>query len=254
MCYCEYEFLSEVISYGFSNALDIVMQLVIDEDNAQKQNRKALLKDYYNKAGISIAKHRLYNYVCVIDLGKIEIELDSNQFNANKNKTFSLQEQELLELINFVRTNPKEFAKKYVEKIKDKSADNLECYNELMNMKAVDKLIVSPALRNSAKKHVEDIGSKGLSGHDSSNGILFGDRIKSYCNCYYTMIGENIDYGSSNPIEILLTLLIDEGITDRGHRKNILEKDFKYIGLSIGYHASYQSMCVMDFADKVEPK
>ena len=257
ICKCEYELLSEVISYGSNNALDIVMQLVIDEDSPERNNRKALLNENFNKIGISIAKHRYYNFLCVVDLGKITVEYDDNVVNNTQNQntnTFSLQEKELFDLINLVRTKPAEFAKKYLEINKNKSADYLECYNELIKMQAVGVVITSPALNKSAKMHVDDIGPKGMATHDASNGLAFSDKIKKYCNCSYSMIAENIDFGSSNPLDILIALLVDEGIPDRGHRKNILEKNFKYIGISIGKHASYNFMCVIDFADNVEPK
>jgi len=37
--------------------------------------------------------------------------------------------------------------------------------------------------------------------------------------------------------------LIDDGITDRGHRKNILDAQVKLVGASCGPHKSFRVMC-----------
>jgi uncharacterized protein YkwD len=47
---------------------------------------------------------------------------------------------------------------------------------------------------------------------------------------------------------IVISLLVDDGVPSRGHRRNLLDKAFKFIGLSLGAHPVYRHMCVMDFA------
>jgi len=63
----------------------------------------------------------------------------------------------------------------------------------------------------------------------------------------YMEVGENIYYGEFTAEEIVLQLLIDEGIEDLGHRKNILNPRFNSIGVSIKPHKSYVYNCVMSF-------
>lgn len=41
------------------------------------------------------------------------------------------------------------------------------------------------------------------------------------------MSGENIDYGDKDPLGVILSLAIDDGVEGRGHRKNIFNKAFK---------------------------
>jgi uncharacterized protein YkwD len=61
-------------------------------------------------------------------------------------------------------------------------------------------------------------------------------------------LGENIFYGESEARLIVMHLVIDDGNPDRGHRKNLLDKDFRLAGVSIGTHPKWKHFCVMDFA------
>ena len=45
-----------------------------------------------------------------------------------------------------------------------------------------------------------------------------------------------------------MTLLIDDGFTDRGHRTRLLSPDFKVAGVSCGDHAQLGVMCVITLA------
>jgi uncharacterized protein YkwD len=47
-----------------------------------------------------------------------------------------------------------------------------------------------------------------------------------------------------------MQLLIDDGIESLGHRKNILEPKYQWIGIAIEPHKTYRTNCVMDFAER----
>jgi uncharacterized protein YkwD len=61
-------------------------------------------------------------------------------------------------------------------------------------------------------------------------------------------IAENIAYGGTSARQVIIYLLIDDGVQDRGHRKNFIQPEFKTVGVSVGFHPEYKTMCVMDFA------
>ena len=49
-------------------------------------------------------------------------------------------------------------------------------------------------------------------------------------------IGENIQYNSQTPLEAMLSLLIDDGVPNRGHRTNIFNDRFHFMGAATGMH------------------
>jgi uncharacterized protein YkwD len=59
----------ENCSYGYSDGLGIVMQLLIDEDHADLGHRKTILSEKYTHIGTAIRPHRKYNWNCVQDFG-----------------------------------------------------------------------------------------------------------------------------------------------------------------------------------------
>lgn len=101
-------------------------------------------------------------------------------------------------------------------------------------------------LSASAADHVADNGPKGLMGHDGSSGESFSRRIHRFLP-NQRIVGENIQYGSDTAREIIMDLLIDDGVPGRGHRHNLLDRQFHAAGAACGDHATMHIMCVMDF-------
>ena len=58
--------------------------------------------------------------------------------------------------------------------------------------------------------------------------------------------GECCDYGHNNALDIIMSLLIDEGISSLGHR-NICLSSYSKIGVAIQPHKLYGYNAVMDF-------
>jgi uncharacterized protein YkwD len=62
--------------------------------------------------------------------------------------------------------------------------------------------------------------------------------------------GENIAFGMDDGLEVLLQLIIDDGVKSRGHRLAIYEPAYKLAGVACGPHTTWKTMCVMDLADE----
>lgn len=100
-------------------------------------------------------------------------------------------------------------------------------------------------LYNAARKHAVASGKEGRLGHTSSAGT-FQQRLKPLAKDFNYLL-ENCDYGSSEALDILMNLMIDEGLPEVGHRKNILHDKIDAVGVSIAPHTTYQHTCVQLF-------
>ncbi len=163
------------------------------------------------------------------------------------------QEEEVLELLNQVRTNPQGFITSHVKDyVKENNLDNnsyaKSLVADLKMSKKMGALQLSKPLTDVARSHALDMGKAGSVGHTSSDGTPFNVRIRNKAKAK-GMIAENCEYGHETALDIVMALLIDDGIESLGHRKNILEPKYRWVGIAIEPHKTYRSNCVMDFAE-----
>jgi uncharacterized protein YkwD len=107
-------------------------------------------------------------------------------------------------------------------------------------------LSLSPGMCRAAADHCADQASGGFghAGRDASNAVV---RISRYGTCSGGW-GENISYGKSTARDVVLALIIDDGLPARKHRKNIFNPNFNFAGAAFGRHARFGTVCSMDFA------
>jgi len=97
------------------------------------------------------------------------------------------------------------------------------------------------------KDHVLDTGPSGTTGHTGTDSSTMTSRIERYMTWEAT-IGENIMYRSTTPLQVLISLAVDDGVSSRGHRTNIFKSNYAYVGIWTGSHATYDSQTVLDYA------
>lgn len=114
-------------------------------------------------------------------------------------------------------------------------------------------LTLSSGLSRAAADHVLDNGRLGLVGHTSADGTDFSKRIARY-GAWSGDIGEAITYGAHQAREVVVDLLIDDGVASRGHRKTLLDPRWHDVGIACGPHAHYGTMCVIDFASTYQDR
>jgi hypothetical protein len=175
-------------------------------------------------------------------------------------------ERQVIHELNKVRSNPKRYAEEYMEELRAffegkvytypgrtpiNSAEGIFPLNECIGiLKKTDPMpILEPAegLAKAANLLTEEQQKHGGIGHISRNGSTPQSRMERFGD-WYNCSAEDITYGSFEARQIVITLLIDDGVPSRGHRQNILSPCFRFAGVSFNGHPTYHSMCVIDYA------
>lgn len=98
-----------------------------------------------------------------------------------------------------------------------------------------------------SRSHAKDLFRRnGVISHKSSSGKDFAQRIKEAG--FYPCGAENIYIGTCNALEVIITLLIDYGVADKGHRKNLLNPQFERMGVSFLLLKSNQAVMVQELS------
>jgi len=174
--------------------------------------------------------------------------------------------KKILAELNLARTQPHKFAtfvEQHRKKFKDattytakgnmniRTQEGVKAVDEaiefLKKVKPIGPLTLSPGLGKAAADHVQDLGRTGATGHQGTDKSQPRDRIERYGQFQKTC-GENLAFGSDDPRDIVMQLIVDDGVPDRGHRTNIFNPDFKTVGIATGPHPQYRHMCAMSLA------
>jgi hypothetical protein len=153
-------------------------------------------------------------------------------------------EKEIVFVLNMARMNPQLFCRSVL--IKERlmmSCDTGNYYYKslietLTKMKPAGLLRPDSLCYVSAKCHVVTSGSTHYAGHD---------RQTEECRKKTHFSGECCQYGLSDPVYIVLSLLVDKDIESLGHRRTCLNDRYTLMSPAMGPHKGYQVMTVMDF-------
>lgn len=161
----------------------------------------------------------------------------------------SREEAELVRIINEARSQPARFAERHIRPEMRRMREAAECYREMKALRPMGSLTVSEILTAAARDHALDMGRRGRLGHTGSDGSNLGRRIERH-GFWFGRLAENSFYGQADPLRMVVELLIDRGVPDRGHRRNLLDQQFRYVGVAIRPHRTYRLNAVMDFAEQ----
>jgi len=206
-------------------------------------------------------------FVCIFSLSFGINPENSDNLNTAANAGYlSPIEKEIIYEINLFRSNPSGYAEKYIAPLAESYKGKLlnypndkpimtnegvkalnECIRELKKANPVSVVYPSQGLSKAAKDHVKDQSVTGKTGHNGSDRSNSKTRIERY-GTWKTRIAENIAYGGISARQVVIYLLVDDGVPGRGHRKNLLHPDFQTVGVAAGKHPVYGEMYVMDFA------
>jgi uncharacterized protein YkwD len=123
-----------------------------------------------------------------------------------------------------------------------------EAIEVLSRQKSLPALDWSQGLAAAAAELVRAQSKSGSTGHVGEQTGTMQERIERHGTVLQGVIGENIAYGPSDPRRLVMQLIIDDGVPDRGHRKNLYNSKFNSAGVACGPHPDFGTMCVINFA------
>jgi uncharacterized protein YkwD len=122
-----------------------------------------------------------------------------------------------------------------------------EAIKFLARQKPLPPLTWSDGLAAAAAELARDQGRSGATGHFGRQSHGTRERIERHGK-WERQIAENIGYGPEDPRSMVMQLIIDDGVPNRGHRENTFSPSFCAAGVACGPHPRFRTMCVIDFA------
>ena len=128
-----------------------------------------------------------------------------------------------------------------------------EAIAALRGRKPLPALRWSKGLAGAAGDHAKDQGPVGGLEHRGTDGSDPARRAERRGRWLVAM-AENIAYGDNPARQVVIQLLVDDGVPDRGHRDNLLDPRWQVEGVACGPHRDYRQICVMEYAVRYEER
>ncbi len=161
------------------------------------------------------------------------------------------EEKQVIFYTNLLRLDPllfrNTFVKHYIDSTGSKSKYAKSLLKTLETQPSLPVLKPSERLYKIAKEHAITFGKQGKTGHGNLK-----KRFQSYLNDCKCAIAENCYYGNVSALDMVIGLLIDENVSNLGHRKNLLNAAFTNTGVCISPHKTYKRSCVADYSSAVK--
>lgn len=174
-------------------------------------------------------------------------------------------EQSVLDELNKVRTDPKSYIpylEEYKKLFKGKNVDyprammmtfeGTSAVNEaikfLNKSSKLEPLTFSNGLTKPARVQLDDLLENYSLGHIGKDGSNLPKRVARFGRVT-KLFGENITNLFSIPRDIVMQMIIDDGVKSRLHRKNLFNKAFKQVGIAHGIGKNNDPITIFVFAD-----
>lgn len=203
-------------------------------------------------------------FCLLLSLTFIPSRTSARQVSSTKGAAAAALEQEVLKEINLVRMRPAEYVA-YLEQLRpyfkgkeyrrpgmaglmtQEGTQALdEAISALRAARPAPPLTLSQGMYSGARELVKDQAGTDSTGHRATDGSFCEQRAQRFGK-WQEPIGENLSYGVDTARERVLTLLIDDGFANRGHRKRLLDASFHVAGVACGDH-KLGAMCVITLA------
>ena len=180
---------------------------------------------------------------------------DKALIHLAKASSFSIfetkQEQDVIFYCNLARLDGCQFVKTILlPYLQAQNDTNLNDFYISSLIAVLNRLPRLKPLRNSklltimARDYATKSGNAGIVGHSN-----FDQRFAALFHSGWT-VGENCTYRQSGALNIVMELLVDEGVPSMGHRKNILSPAFTRVGVGSAKHRDFDNVWVLEFIGK----
>ncbi len=175
-------------------------------------------------------------------------------------------EAEIIDEMNLARMEPQKYAA-FVEEYKKYYRGNVfqppwsrqglttaegvaavdEAVNFLRAAKPLPPLELARGLCLAARDHAQDLAVKGTTGHKGSDGSLPNTRMDRYGR-WDSVNGESIVYEVTTARHIVIGMIIDDGVANRGHRRNLFDANHRVAGINVNTSPPNGPKCVLTYA------
>lgn len=103
----------------------------------------------------------------------------------------------------------------------------------------------NPQIDRAAGMLADQIGREGLVAHGEGDFELIA-RIKASVG-QVGNLAENLSFGWKDPREVVMQMIVDDGLPTRGHRQSLFSGEFAQVGVASGPHKLYNHVTVVNF-------
>ncbi len=188
------------------------------------------------------------------NLAAFSAEVLQKANTAEKNTQLNEEEKKIIFYMNLVRLEPQQFLNSILTPYtKENEVSKNSYYNSLVrdlkNAQSTSVLVFKDDLHKVAVEFAKDLSKSGKIGHVNSKGQDFSVRTKHLLS-NYSALAENCQFGYDSALDIVIDLLIDDGVPSLGHRKTILNKEYQFVGVSTNTHKNYEYCSVQVFGGR----
>jgi len=215
----------------------------------------------------------VFGFVSAFSIAQQNYEWPIKTLDTARDVTYlSEEEKDIILEMNMLRHNPSAYTQKHIlwmrvfyhgkvleipGKTPFKTHEGVEAFDEcleaLKKAEPAPPLTPSKGMSKACKLLVYDQELTGKTGHKDSAGNQPIDRMHKFGH-FSGFFAENIHYGDIEPRFAIISLLIDDGVRSRGHRKNLLNPEYKYTGIATGKHKEFGGICVINYASEYTDK
>lgn len=185
----------------------------------------------------------------IYDKLRSDLYEEHNKLRTNPSSYIKILEEDMLNFKNNILLRPGNIA---IQTYEGKLAYE-EAIQFLKTQKSLNPLNRSEHLENAAQLHAKDSGENGLVSHEGSDGRNLSERIEEQCE-WSNIIGENIDFNSKTAVHVIISLLVNDGVSGRSHRAHLFNANYNFIGIGVNAHKIYGNIVVIKYAGHVREK